>query len=275
MQRMPQTRPPGMSLLRVLTALVIVVAIAGAAPPLDAESPLQGPYPLTDTHILYFPFISIPYTQIGYGIQAYMSGTDMTPIVAAIEGLGFDWVKQHTYWNAMEPVQGEFDWDDTDAVVDSLVAAGLKPMITVVNAPNWARPPDSDFGVDGPPADPQDLANFVGAIASRYQGKVRAYEIWDEENLHYNWGNEDIDPARYTTMLALSYAAIKLADPNALVISGAPTPTGAPAPWAMDDFEYLTAMYESGLAAACDAVGAHPLGYNMPPDADWRTWYRP
>jgi hypothetical protein len=34
-------------------------------------------------------------------------------------------------------------------------------------------------------------------------------------------------------------------------------------------------MYQAGLKNYCDAVGVHPSGYNVPPDADWRTWSDP
>jgi hypothetical protein len=34
-------------------------------------------------------------------------------------------------------------------------------------------------------------------------------------------------------------------------------------------------MYQAGLASYCDAVGAHPSGYNNPPDADWQSYSDP
>ena len=33
-----------------------------------------------------------------------------------------------------------------------------------------------------PPANPQDYAAFVAALAQRFRGEVAAYEIWNEEN---------------------------------------------------------------------------------------------
>ena len=48
-------------------------------------------------------------------------------------------------------------------------------------------------------------------MAARYQGRVRAYEIWNEQNLYYEWGNEPIDPGRYMELLKLAYTAIKAA----------------------------------------------------------------
>ncbi len=41
---------------------------------------------------------------------------------------------------------------------------------------------------------------------------------------------------------------------------------------AVDDRLYLEQMYQAGLKNYCDAIGAHPSGYNNPPDADWRSY---
>ena len=211
----------------------------------------------------------------GYGIQAHMWGNDLGPIISAVKGMGFGWVKQQVEWKVIEPGKRDYQWGETDRIANGLTGAGLNPMFSVVKAPRWARPGGTDFGVEGPPQNPQDYADMIGDMAARYKGKVKAYEIWNEQNLHYEWGNEQIDPGRYMQLLKLAYAAVKAQDPGAVVISGALTPTGAPAPWAMDDYAYLEGMYQNGLKDACDAVGAHPSGYNMPPDADWQSWERP
>jgi hypothetical protein len=122
----------------------------------------------------------------------------------------------------------------------------------------------------------QDYADFVGAMAARFKGRIWAYEIWNEQNLHYEWGNEPINAARYVEMLKLAYGAIKAQDPQANVISGAMTPTGVnDGHIAIDDMVYLEQMYQAGLKNYCDGVGVHPSGYNVPPDADWQTYTDP
>jgi hypothetical protein len=55
-----------------------------------------------------------------------------------------------------------------------------------------------------------------------------------------------------------------------IVVSGAPTPTGAPPPAAYNDQDYLRAMYANGLKDYSDAIGAHPSGFANPPDALWQ-----
>jgi hypothetical protein len=249
----------GMPFGEVLTVLIVVPGAGGTEAGEDIVLPDVAPVNV----------------EFGYGIQAHMWDAHMEPIVAAVQRLGFNWVKQQTPWSIMEPEKGNYQWGSTDTIADALTANGLNPLFSVVKAPEWARPPTTNFTVEGPPADPQDFANFLGAMAARYKGKVKAYEVWNEQNLHYEWGNEELDPVRYMTLLKLAYVAIKTADPGAVVISGALTPTGAPPPWAIDDYQYLESMYQNGLKESCDAVGAHPSGYNVPPDADWQTWERP
>ena len=227
-----------------------------------------------DTDLL-LPNVPPAKVEFGYGIQAHIWDGDLEPVVSAVLNMGFGWVKQQTEWRVMEPENGNYQWGNTDRIVAALTTHGLKPMFSVVKSPEWARPSTTDFNVEGPPSDPKEFAEFLGAMAARYKGRVKAYEVWNEQNLHYEWGNEQLDPARYVTLLKLAYVAIKTSDPEAVVISGALTPTGAPPPWAIDDYQYLEGMYQNGLKEACDAIGAHPSGYNMPPDVDWQTWSQP
>jgi spore germination protein YaaH len=211
----------------------------------------------------------------GYGVQAHMLDTDLNRVFDMINGMGFNWVKQQVEWFAYEPAKGQYNWGPLDAIVNTANARGVNVLFSVVKAPKWARPGNTDFGVAGPPANPQDFADFMGAMAARYKGRVKAYEIWNEQNLHYEWGNEPIDPGRYVQLLAAAYRAIKAQDPGAYVISGAPTPTGVNSAIAMDDALYLEKMYQAGLARYCDGIGVHPSGYNNPPDATAGSWNDP
>ena len=97
--------------------------------------------------------------------------------------------------------------------------------------------------------------------------QVNAIEVWNEQNLHYEWGNQPIDPAGYMDLaqagLPIHQGRLPVDCTSSAVRS---TPTGAPAPWAMDDFAYLEGMYQNGLKDYADGIGAHPSGYNVPPD---------
>jgi len=214
---------------------------------------------------------------IGYGIQVDMlTDSNHARILDHVQGMGFNWIKQQVEWFRFEPSKGQIDWGPLDRIVDSANAYGIHVLFSVVKAPRWARPPNSDFSVEGPPANPQDFADFLGAMAARYKGRVRAYEVWNEQNLWYEWGHEPLDAGRYVQLLAAAYKSIKANDPNAIVVSGALTPTGVnDGVIGVDDALYLEQMYAAGLKNYCDAVGVHPSGYNNPPDARWETWTDP
>ena len=205
-----------------------------------------------------------------YGIQAHMVDNDQAPrVMAAINDLGFHWVKQQVEWKRFEPSKGNYQWGPLDYIVNVAQQHGVKVMFSVAKAPRWARPANADFSVEGPPANPQDFGNFMGALAKRYCGRVGAVEAWNEQNINYEWGNEPPDPGRYIQLLAAAYRAVKAACPQMIVISGALTPAGnvtIGGQWrAVDDVNYLTAMYQHGLKNYCDAVGAHPSGFNVAP----------
>ncbi len=222
----------------------------------------------TPTHWVYLPLTArgqaVP--TFGYGIQVNSAG-DASANIGHIKTLGFGWMKAQVPWKNVEPNPGDYRWDAWDQLIGAYHAEGIKTLVSIVKAPNWARPSNSNFSVEGPPADPATYASFVGQFSGRYCGKVQAIEVWNEQNLFYEWGGEPLDAARYVSLLRSAYLAIKSACPSISVVSGAPTPTGVNnGQIAIDDVVYLQQMYQAGLKNYCDAVGAHAPGYNNPPD---------
>jgi hypothetical protein len=209
----------------------------------------------------------------GYGLQSHMIHTGQEGIVLdKTRELGFSWMKQQIEWRIFESQQGQIGFGDIGPIVGAANSRGVNLLFSVVNAPDWAREPGFDASVGGPPADPQTYANFVGALAREYCGtSLKAIEVWNEQNLHYEWGNKPLNPAEYMNLLRQAYAAIKAACPSMVVISGAPTPAGDNGNFAMDDFRYLEGMFQNGLAQYADGIGAHPSGYNVPPSATWEN----
>ncbi len=209
----------------------------------------------------------------GYGVQAHMvhAGDQIGPVMQKTKELGFGWVKQQIEWKVFERNQGQYIWGDMQPFIDAANGAGISLLFSVVNAPDWARESGFDGSVGGPPANPQTFANFLGALAGKYCGSsVKAIEVWNEQNLHYEWGNKPLNPGEYMALLRPAYAAIKAACPSMLVISGALTPAGDNGNKAMDDFRYLEEMFKAGLNNYMDGIGAHPSGYNVPPSKTWQ-----
>jgi spore germination protein YaaH len=203
-----------------------------------------------------------------YGAQSHLFEGVPGQKAMAVRNMGFQALKQQIRWCDLEGAKGAVDLSQVDRIVNEVSGQGINLMFSVVCPPGWAQ------GAHGLPANYDDYANFVSTLATRYDGKVLYYEIWNEQNLKRG-AEEIVPPDAYVAFLKHVYTKVKAANPNVIVLSGAPTPAGNVAGWAIDDIEYLQQMYAAGLKDACDGVGAHPSGYNVPPDADWQTWSDP
>ena len=210
------------------------------------------------------PFLAGPH--IGYGIIADMYYKDRTRILNLIQDAGFTWVKQQAQWKDMEGPRGNYVFGELDNIVRDVNARGLNLVISIAKSPDWAT-----GGKPGLPNDPQDFGRFMQAMAKHYQGQVRGYEIWNEENLIGESG--ELSPQRYFDLLKAAYAGVKAGDPNAVVILGALTPTGVHDPnLAQEDTVYLESLYRINngeIRNYYDVLGSHPYGYNNPPDTMW------
>ncbi|MGI6374409.1 MAG: cellulase family glycosylhydrolase [Anaerolineae bacterium] len=190
----------------------------------------------------------------------------------AIQAAGFSWAKVNFGWRDIEGAnKGAFDWSRTDQIVQMANADDVDLVIRVDHQPAWAG---GGFPTNGPPDNYQHLADFFTALATRYKGRIRAYEVWNEPNLAREWGGQTPDPAGYARLLKACYSAIKAADPNAMVISAGLSPTGS---WtagpegARPDDWYLETLYIAMGGSSngyFDVLGAHGAGFASPPERD-------
>jgi len=71
--------------------------------------------------------------------------------------------------------------------------------------------------------------------------------------------------------VGIAWTRVRAADPDALVISGAPAVTGInDGVEALDDRVFLRGMVEAGVAQWVDGIGVHPYGFANPPDESWQ-----
>jgi len=208
-------------------------------------------------------------TRLAYGMGVHLWWQDQGRVTRMVQEAGFGWDKQQIRWADVEKTKGQVDWTEIDRMVYYSLGGGLNLMFSVVTSPTWSR---ADGRTDGPPDNLQDFSSFMSRLAARYKGQVRAYEVWNEQNLSREWGGGRINAGDYVELLKVVYPAVKAVDPNAIVVSGALTPTGILDPnVAIDDAVYLDQMeqYQGGVfRQVADAVGMHAGGYNNPPEAD-------
>lgn len=249
-----------------------------AITPTSAIIPTATGVPVVQPTFAPYPTVESAEEVFGYGIAIHGTGGPLELMdywMGQVDSLGLGWVKQQVRWGFFEGNPGEMDWSGYDAVVDAADKANLKVMFSVIEAPVWTRSYFDDNPEKAPPDDLAKYAEFLGRLVDRYQGRIHAIEVWNEQNLDREWDTaEGVSAERYVEMLRLSYQAIKSRDPNIIVISGALAPTGAnlfdehnpERRLTMDDFEYFDRMVAAGFLNYCDCVGAHHNGYNLPPD---------
>lgn len=205
-----------------------------------------------------------------FGIQSNaLVGEQEFTIRTIREKLFLGWVKQQVRWGDFSPARGQMDWSGFDRVVEEASRQDIRVLFSIVTAPTWSR---SAEGVDGPPDNLADFAQFVGEVVDRYPGKVQAIEIWNEQNIDAEWKTnpQEVSPERYVEMLRLAHQTIKSKDPNVMVISGALSPTGffggGCSAEGCDDQPYLRRMMELGFLQYTDCIGVHVNGFNLPPE---------
>ncbi len=208
--------------------------------------------------------------QLGVQVQVSYDIMDQWIDVAANQ-LSVKWVKQQVRWEDIQPARDTYDWGALDVYLPAAQRQNVRVLISVVTAPDWAREEGANLERHGPPADPQDYADFVTAILARYPGMVHALEVWNEQNLDREWtSTRGLTASTYVELLRTTYQAVKAVDPGVIVISGALSPTGvSDGVTAWDDFVYFDQLIEAGMLNYADCIGAHHNGINVSPDDTW------
>jgi hypothetical protein len=185
--------------------------------------------------------------------------------------------------------------DDLASLLDYMHGNGLNVVLSIVRAPDFYAAPQ---GVA--PSDPTKLRDFLQALVTypSLKGKINAIEPWNEQNLSWEWGGARLWPnapaappqgvVDFVALQKAAYQGIKAGDAGITVILPALTPTGVGECWrnpdargtqgclnnvrlAIDDVLYLEFVFsvnDGEIKQYYDVLGAHPSGYNNPPD-DW------
>jgi len=198
-----------------------------------------------------------PTLEYGVGVSAWGEGSYEQARLA--REAGFSWVRQGFPWREMEVGKGIFDWGVADRVVEAL--EGFSIIALVDSPPPWAQ---AEGPTNSPPDNYRDLGDFLYALASRYRGRIEAYQIWREPNLASQWGPPNA--AEYVALLRVAYLNIKAADPEALVISAGLAPTETGLPVAIPDDLFLDQIYQTGGRRYFDLLGVNAPGFKAPPE---------
>ena len=186
-----------------------------------------------------------------------------------VREMGAPWIVEFFPWAYYHAEDGGIAWEHPDMVINHAAAQGLTVVARIGLTPGWARPPETPLTyLDESAYD--DFAHFTAAFAGRYQGNVTHIIIGNEPNLSYEWGYRHTTPQDYVDLLQVVYPAVKMANPDVVVLAGALAPTLEPAgsPWGLNDLDYLAGMYAAGAADYFDALAVHAYGLTFPPEAE-------
>ncbi|MBN1138932.1 MAG: hypothetical protein JXM73_20270 [Anaerolineae bacterium] len=191
--------------------------------------------------------------------------------VQMIADAGLHWIRQEFPWEDIE-IHGKGDfqdrrhepyrsaWDKYDQIVDLADAYGLEIIARLSNPPEWSRARGADAGTFAPPDNLDDYGDFVEAVVSRYRGRIRHYQVWNEPNIYPEWGEQPVSPEGYTELLKVAYTRIKAACPECTVISGALAQTIPLGPRDLNDFVFLQRMYDAGAGGYFDVLAMQDYG---------------
>jgi hypothetical protein len=190
---------------------------------------------------------------------------------------GFHWLRQEFPWQDIEiHGKGDFEdrrnppprsaWEKYDQIVELAEKYGLELIVRISTPPAWSRSQGDTVGTFAPPDDYADFGDFVHALVSRYRGRIRYYQIWNEPNIYPEWGVYPISPEEYTELLKVAATRAREADPDVVIICGALASTialqpAAPPPHnALNDLIFLQRMYDAGAAPYFDIVAMQGYG---------------
>ncbi len=202
-------------------------------------------------------------------------------------GAGYHWLRQEFPWEDIEiHGKGDFEdrrhepyrpaWEKYDQLVAAAEANGMELIVRLSNPPGWTRTQgegENNIDTFAPPDNVQDFADFVRAVVSRYKGRIRYYQLWNEPNIHPEWGSYAIDPESYVELLKAGAEAARAADPNVVIIAGALAstinlqPDDPPPGNSLNDLLFLQRMYDAGAAPYFDIMAMQGYGlYSGPTD---------
>lgn len=155
-------------------------------------------------------------------------------------------------WKDLEPRAGHWEFSRLDRYVAMAALTHTELLLPLALTPRWAssRPDEASAygpGHAAPPRDPGSWLTYVETVATRYRGRVAAYEVWNEPNAAGFFSGDEQAMVR---LACAAHDAIKRIDPAALVVSPAATHGTKGVAW-------LEAFIAAGGSRCFDVIGFH------------------
>lgn len=182
---------------------------------------------------------------------------DLPRVAGLIAETGIKWVRAEIYWSKVEAVEGVYNWELYDRMIQTYVDLGINVQAILSYMPDTSRFADWSEAATA-------FQAFASAAVARYAPLgVHYWEMFNEPNLTgYGWlpaAEVAADNLKgYLMLLAAGNVAVRANDPLGLVIIGG---------LASDDARGVTAetamslFYSLGGKNCFDIMAFHPYGY--------------
>lgn len=183
-------------------------------------------------------------------------------------------------WRDIHIAVDVYDWTRLDTVVDRMVAAGLNITYCVGLTPQWlAKYPNQPHykpyygpGSNSMPWSVDEFNKFIWNLATRYKGKIKNYEIWNEPQLaEYLYPYETAETNTLATMTQRAYNTIKSIDSTAIVLSASILPRTSSGGIAKAQ-KYLNSMQLKGYPVDAWTCHIYPEGTTNQASI-WKGYY--
>jgi hypothetical protein len=159
-----------------------------------------------------------------------------------------------TSWTYLERSRGRYDWVNLDGWVGLAASHGVDYFFAFDGFPGWATSdrktcipanmPGTEF-CGALPSDPATIDEFVTALVTRYRGRIKYYEIWNEP-----YAKPFVEPTDLVAFAKRVIPLIRSLDPDARII--APSMN---APFGYH--RYFERYYAAGGPTEVDIVSLH------------------
>jgi hypothetical protein len=180
------------------------------------------------------------------GVNIHLLGDDSS--LDAAHAAGFAFVRMDLLWANVEK-EGRYRFSAYDGLLRALDARSMGVLWIL----DYGHP-DHGGLVPRTPEDTAAFGRFAEAAAEHFKGRNVRYEIWNEPDIERFW--EPVPKAsEYAALLRETLAAIRRADPSAIVSSGGVS---------RFDQEFLSRAMDRNLAGSLAAIGIHPYPHRGP-----------
>lgn len=117
------------------------------------------------------------------------------------------------HWQDIETARGVYNWTAFDAILALEQSSGADVIYAFGQVPGWAN---GNAGAGTPPTSFQDLYDFVSAVITRSNGRIKYFEAWNEPDQPITWNGTQ---AQIITIAQNVFSIVHAQAPGSLVLS--------------------------------------------------------